>query len=330
MLPFVSPRSGDVLEVDGQVLRSSSGEIFPISDGIPRFVASDGYAAAFGLEWCSHPTIQLDSRTRSPLTRQRLERCLGQPVEFLAGKTVLECGCGAGRFTEVLVAAGACVHALDLSRAVDANRQNIGAPANYVIAQADLMRPPFPAEAFDVVFCLGVLQHTPSPESSVRALYRMVKPGGMLVVDHYTWELSIMTKLAPVYRVVVRRLPPPVAKRLTDTMVRLFFPLHWAVRRQRLAQMMLSRVSPCQVYFRVYPHLTRAQHYEWCRLDTFDQLADRYKRLRTARQVRGMLALVGAEDIHVHRGGNGIEARGRKPLGPERSRLDRPAHHQSS
>src|SRR6187397_1731582 len=42
------------------------------------------------------------------------------------GRVVLEAGCGAGRFTELLLAGGARVVAFDLSRAVEANRENCG------------------------------------------------------------------------------------------------------------------------------------------------------------------------------------------------------------
>jgi 2-polyprenyl-3-methyl-5-hydroxy-6-metoxy-1,4-benzoquinol methylase len=314
MVSLVSPTSGDRLTRTGSMLVSSSGEQFPIVGEIPRFVRSESYAASFGLEWQVHSDTQLDSRTGTRISRDRLDGALGQTLASLREKTVLEAGCGAGRFTELMVQSGAYVHAIDLSVAVEANRRNIGDRPNYVVAQADLTRPPFPRQSFDVVLCLGVLQHTPSPEASIRALWQMVKPGGRIVFDHYSWDLSIVTKLAPLYRLVINKLPATTAKRTTDRLVDLWFPLHWSVRRTWPLQALLSRVSPCQVYFKMFPHLTRAQHRELCRLDTFDQLADRYKRLRTVRQIRRTLMELDAEEIEVRRGGNGIEARARKPL----------------
>ena len=44
---------------------------------------------------------------------------------------------------------------------------------------------PFPDGSFDKVFCLGVLQHTPDFEASVRALVVKARPGGEIVVDFY-------------------------------------------------------------------------------------------------------------------------------------------------
>ena len=51
------------------------------------------------------------------------------------GGSLLEAGCGAGRFTELMVDAGAFVHAFDLSSAVEANRHNIGDQPNYRVDQ---------------------------------------------------------------------------------------------------------------------------------------------------------------------------------------------------
>jgi SAM-dependent methyltransferase len=318
-VPFVDPASGRPLRRVDERLEGDEAS-YPVVDGIPRFVSAESYAAGFGLEWTIHSQTQLDSRTGRTVSRTRLERCLGMPVSETRGLRVLEIGCGAGRFTELLVEAGAIVHAVDLSRAIEVNRANIGAVDNYIAAQADVRRLPFAPESFDLVIGLGVFQHTPSPEESIEAAWRTVRPGGMLVLDHYTWTLSRLTKLDSLLRPVIKRLPPLAAKRLTDGIVVRFFPLHWRVRNSQLRiggvpvlQMLLSRVSPMSWNYAVSPHMPRAYHYESSRLDTFDHLADRYKRLRTPRQIRNLLVRLGASDITVMRGGNGVEARCRKP-----------------
>jgi 2-polyprenyl-3-methyl-5-hydroxy-6-metoxy-1,4-benzoquinol methylase len=314
MLPFVSPVSHRPLRPEGAGLVSDDGERFPVVQGIPRFVPSDNYAQSFGWQWKSFAQTQLDSRSGLGISRARLERCLGGPVAELRGRSVLEAGCGAGRFTELLVQAGALVHAFDASVAVEVNRENVGAEANYVIAQGDIFAPPFAPASFDVVLCLGVLQHLPSPERGIESLYRMVKPGGWLVIDHYAWRLSVVSKASfLVFRPWLKSISPERAHRITDRLVRWFFPLHWAARGFYPAQALLSRVSPCLVYFRTYPGLTKEQHYEWCRLDTFDTLTDHYKRLRTVGSIRKTLRSLGAESVLAWRGGNGVEARCKRP-----------------
>ena len=315
MVELADPQTGKRLRRVGDALVNDDGVTYPIIHGIARFVGPDNYAAAFGLEWKIHSTTQLDSHTGTKISSDRLTRCLGKSIRSLQRMRVLEAGCGAGRFTELLVNADAFVHSVDLSVAVEANRENVGERPNFVVVQADLRTPPFPAASFDLVLCLGVLQHTPSPEESVRALWRMVAPGGCLVIDHYTWSLSLVTKLAPLYRLALLRIHPERAKKITDRLTQLFFPLHWRVRHIRPAQMLLSRVSPCLVYFNAFPELSYEQHFEFTRLDTFDHLTDYYKHLRTRAQIERMLQELGAEDIVATYAGNGVEARCRKPAG---------------
>jgi 2-polyprenyl-3-methyl-5-hydroxy-6-metoxy-1,4-benzoquinol methylase len=92
-------------------------------NSIPRF-AEAGYVQSFGLQWNEYRNTQLDSFNGTSISKNRLERLLGGPLNILKGKEILEAGCGAGLFTEVMLAAGANVFAVDLSQAVEANYAN--------------------------------------------------------------------------------------------------------------------------------------------------------------------------------------------------------------
>jgi hypothetical protein len=61
-----------------------------------------------------------------------------------------------------------------------------------------------------------------------------------------------------------------------------------------------------------FPEQDRAFHYEWSKLDTYDQLTDYYKHLRTPEQIRKTLENLNAKEIWINKGGNGVEARCRK------------------
>ena len=128
MIDFISPKTGEDLSLSGNSLISTKGESFPVIGGIPRFVPADNYASAFGLQWKTFAKTQLDSFSGLDITKERLERCLGFPLSELKSKSVLEVGCGAGRFTELLVKSGADVHSVDLSQAVEVNKENMGIP----------------------------------------------------------------------------------------------------------------------------------------------------------------------------------------------------------
>ena len=312
MIDFVSPQSGKKLTAQNSELISETGERFRVVNGIPRFVPQDNYASAFGLQWKNFAKTQLDSFNGTKISQERLERCLGFSIEQLKGKNLLEVGSGAGRFTELFVKGGANVHTIDLSVAVEVNKENIGDAQNYAIAQASVYELPFAKESFAVVICLGVIQHTPSSEKTIASLWQMVKPGGLLVIDHYIWRINYYFNPATYYRLVLKEMKPQTSKKIVDALVNFFFPLHWAFRNIAPLEWLLKRVSPLITFMKPHPELSRQEHFEWARLDTYDSLTDYYKHLRTPEQIKAELEKLGAKNIWLNKGGNGVEARAEK------------------
>jgi len=317
---IVCPVDGLFLQEGAGALACANGHVYVVECEIPRIViGGGGYTDAFGEQWNTYRLTQLDSYTGSTISRDRLSRCLGEDLwSELGGSShwqVLETGCGAGRFTEVLLELPAArVTSTDLSSAVDANARNCPQIPRHRVIQCDINALPFRPGSYDVVICLGVIQHTPSPERTIEALYAQVKPGGWLVIDHYSPSFSHYTKItALLLRPLLKRLPPRMGTRATEILTDLFFPMHRRVKDKRLLQIVLSRISPLLTYFQAYPQLDDRLQYEWALLDTHDSLTDYYKHLRTAPQVERFLEKLGARSIRVARGGNGVEARCRKP-----------------
>jgi 2-polyprenyl-3-methyl-5-hydroxy-6-metoxy-1,4-benzoquinol methylase len=285
--------------------------------GITRMVsAASNYSDAFGLQWNTYLRTQLDSYTKTTLSRDRARRCLGEHCWEMLHRSeemhVLEVGCGAGRFTEILLSAGAFVTSLDLSAAVEANQQNFPQTERHRVLQADVSCLPFAVGQYDIVFCLGVIQHTPRPEETLEKLYAQVKPDGWLVIDHYTYNLSEFTKTAFLFRMLLRRVRPEAGLKWTERLVDLLLPLHRAVRSHKLLQALLSRLSPVLSYYHALPLSDDLQR-EWALLDTHDALTDWHKHFRTRGQIRRDLERLGAVDICCEYGGNGVEARCRRP-----------------
>lgn len=300
-------------------LSCPEGHRYPVVRSIPRLLSSrHNYADAFGEQWKKYRQTQLDSYSGTSISHDRLRRCLGSELwEMLQTNRrldVLEAGCGAGRFTEVLLRCPAAhVTSTDLSEAVEPNDQNCPQSAKHRVVQCDINALPFAPMQFDVVVCLGVVQHTESPEETLASLFQQVKPGGWLVFDHYTHNLSRYTKItALLLRPVLKRLAPETGIAVTERLTRILFPLHKAARRSRLAQILLSRVSPLTTYFHTIPQLNERLQYEWALLDTHDGLTDYYKRLRTRSQLNRTLDSLGAREIATQKGGNGIEVRCRR------------------
>ena len=57
---------------------------------------------------------------------------------------------------------------------------------NLFLFQGDIFNIPFKDKSFDLVFCLGVIQHTPDPSAAFISLASKVKKGGFLYIDVYT------------------------------------------------------------------------------------------------------------------------------------------------
>jgi len=316
---FICSVDGQELEVTSTVLKCPMGHSHPIVDEIPRFVPHSTYANAFGLQWKRYRVTQLDSYTGTSITKDRLRRCLGNALwPDLKGLQVLEAGCGAGRFTEHLLARGACVTSVDLTDAVEANRENFPVTPSHRVAQADILHLPFAPRQFDRVICLGVLQHTPDPAKAISALWEQVRPGGWLVIDHYTFEWGWATKMSPVLRQILKRLSRERGLMITEKIVRTMFPVHrWISKAPKPVcwlRPVLTRVSPVQTYFHAYPQLSEKSQLEWSLLDTHDQLTDWYKHRYSPKKICTILTALGGTGIEVWRGGIGIEARMHRPV----------------
>ena len=101
----------------------------------------------------------------------------------LAGKTVLDVGCGGGILAEAMAARGARVTGIDLSenslRVAELHRLESGADVTYESASAEAFAAHHPGE-FDVVTCMELLEHVPEPASVVAACARLARPGGQV------------------------------------------------------------------------------------------------------------------------------------------------------
>lgn len=101
----------------------------------------------------------------------------------LAGKRVLDVGCGGGLLSEGMATRGAAVTGIDLSdKPLGVARLHLlesGLKVDYRKTAAEQLAEEMPG-AFDAVTCLEMLEHVPDPSSIVTACAKLVKPGGQV------------------------------------------------------------------------------------------------------------------------------------------------------
>jgi SAM-dependent methyltransferase len=242
---------------------------------------------------------------------------VGGSLDIFKGKQVLEAGCGAGRFTEIMLDAGASVHAVDLSVAVEANWENFKGRSRYSVLQADILRLPFAPGQFDIAVCIGVIQHTENPERTIEALCSHVKPGGLLVIDHYTYGYALTLSRRLLRSLLIKVRNKKKALRFNEALVNTLWPIHTFLwRRQKqlpLIRDAFLRISPVVDYHAAYPQIGPELLRVWAMLDTHDTLTDHYKHLRSKEEIDSCLRACGMIDIEATYAGNGVEARARKP-----------------
>ena len=254
---------------------------YPLLDGVGRFVSSEHYTGSFGYQWNTFAKAQLDSANGTHRSRDMFVEKTGMPLESLAGRTVLDAGCGMGRFAEVCADAGADVHAIDLSTAVEAAARNLGHRSNVAFYQADIMNLPFPDATFDAIYSIGVLHHTPSTKRAFLSLVRLLKPGGRIAIWVYSARLRLMVG-GELLRMVTPRLPQPLLLKACRVAIPLYHLHRLPLIGRATAALLPTSLNPDP---------------EWRWLDTFDWYAPRYQWKHTYPEVEGWFREAGLVDI---------------------------------
>jgi SAM-dependent methyltransferase len=272
---------------------------------------------AYGLQWNRFRIIRDEEDRATFFNRTRLR------AADLDDKLILDAGCGMGRYLRVAAAGSARrVVGMDLSRAVVAARALTVDLPGVSLVQADLLRLPFPSESFDIIYSLGVLDHTPDPKRAFLGLARLLKPGGRLVVWVYQKERPLVEWMMRFQRAVSTRLPVSLLEflcRLTAPLGglkrRLFASRLWFVQRTGVALHLLT------IGVSMHPD----PEVRVC--DTLDWYAPRYLSRHTFDEVAGWFREAGLSEFvdlsrdqqFFHQGqGNGINIAGYRPTYPDR------------
>lgn len=187
----------------GKLYNSTS--VYPIHNGIPRFVPESFYKAplcnskeiqtaeSFGNKWNEkrHGVLGRKNWDTENLTEQFMAllgcQSFSQLKDILGNaQYILNAGCGTA-WSEYLfnINSETQRHCIDISLAVEMAYKKTKNFKNVIVSQASIFELPYKDETFDIIYSLGVIHHTPDPEKALKALVKKLKPDGLIGIYIY-------------------------------------------------------------------------------------------------------------------------------------------------
>jgi len=132
--------------------------------------------------WDPESTMFGPLHRMNPLRLDLIDRMCGG----LAGKQVVDVGCGGGILTESMASRGAQALGIDLGEkalgVARLHKLESGVAVDYRLVSAEALAAETPS-AFDVVTCMELLEHVPEPAHVIAACAKLARPGGLVVVS---------------------------------------------------------------------------------------------------------------------------------------------------
>ncbi len=132
-----------------------------------------------------------DSKMNMYDTKKRLDVVFNELLtEDITNKKVLDAGCGTGWFSKGAVDRGAQVTSMDLGEKL---LSKVAEKCESERVVGSILQMPFPDNTFDIIISSEVIEHVPSPFEGVKEMYRVLKPGGILILTtpNQLWYFSV-------------------------------------------------------------------------------------------------------------------------------------------
>src|SRR3989344_1389766 len=196
---------------------------FPVRNFIPRFIKDDSYAKNFSKEWGWYQEVV--EKIKEPREQESyFLRRTGFVKKEVNNKLILDVGQGAGIGMDWFLKYGAEVIGMDISYAVDATFKLHGFHPKAHIVQASVFQLPFKSEAFDYIYSVGVLHHTPDCKKAFLQLPRLLKKKGKIAIWLYPWQ-GFYSRLSDFWRFFSTKLSAKFLFKLCKTAVEPLFSL---------------------------------------------------------------------------------------------------------
>lgn len=271
----------------------------------------ENYTKSFSYQWKKFPKSQIDSKNKNKLSADRF-RYTGWTKEELNGKSVLEVGSGAGRFTEILMDSSANLFTIDSSDAIYVNFQNHKKHKNIentFFIKNSVENDIFNKNSFDYIFCYGVIQHTKDPFKTLDYLIDKLNYKGKLSVDFYRKWLIPICWNHPKYlwRPVTTRMNKEKLMKIIEFYIPIYLPIDTLIKKifGKLGLVICGLIPiPCWNYYSMIDD--KKKNLELAILDTFDALSAKYDYPFTKKQINSYMKKYNNCQFELKYGSNGI------------------------
>lgn len=209
--------------------------------------------------------------------------------ETFHGKRVLDAGCGGGQHLSFVAPHSAQVVGMDLN-ASHVARERTQKFSNVECIEGDIAKASF-TELFDIVYCVGVIHHTDSPDATFANLARATKSGGRTIIWCYSKEGNALNEylLEPLKRWIFLKLPKSVLRIVSKIMTAGLYPFVYTIYFLPLPFL------PYYQYFQNFRKLS----FERNDLNVFDKLNAPQTFFITQSRIRGWFESNGYRDIQI-------------------------------
>jgi SAM-dependent methyltransferase len=187
------------------------------------------------------------------------------PKEYITEKTVLDVGCGTGRWSKYISQYAKTVDAVDPSIAIESAAKLLGDCNNVRLSKATVGNLPFADNSFDFVFSLGVLHHIPDTKLALQQCVMKLKPGGyFLVYLYYRFDnrglfFKMLFYLSAIFRKLISAMPSDLKNFVCDIIACIvYLPFVWlATMFNRFRFVSLAKKLPLFFYVGKSFHVIR-------------------------------------------------------------------------
>jgi SAM-dependent methyltransferase/uncharacterized protein YbaR (Trm112 family) len=296
----ISEEAEDAEIITGSLSCVSCNSIYGIARGVPRLNEAmqglEAVAESFSFEWKAHEAGELEKDTVFGRSLEEewayFEEASGFTTHSVLDIVALDAGCGPGQIARLIADNGASVVVgMDINEAVDEAFSNCRGLRGVHIVQGNVFAPPLKPKQFDLVWCNGVIHHTPDAAGAHRSLSRLVKPGGTLYVWVYAKRFNPFRFTKDVFDALhISRLPMPVLLGISKIFSYISFALLQLYRLIRTVPMFEPKDRWAE-------RKARQRTVKELQLTWLDTLSPQYDSRHSEEEVAGWFRDVGFENI---------------------------------